>query len=233
MTQWPPPFQPFDASHLLALLAIGVAVIVVAWLARWLLDVRGRAIAGGVIAVGLLLHEVGKVVIRVHGYGDRLADSLPLHLCGLAALMTAWVLWRHSNRVHEIAYFWGIGGTLPALLTPDLPYDYPHVFYFLFFGGHGLILVGVFYATAVLGLRPSGRSVPRTVAASIVLVAVMAPVNWLLDANYLYLRAKPEGSTLVDFMGPWPWYVAVMFALGILVCLICYAPLALVGRTTR
>ena len=185
------------------------------------------------IAAALLLHEIGKVSIRVVGYGEPLAESLPLHLCGLAALMTAWILWQHSYRVHEIAYFWGIGGSLPALLTPDLPYDFPHPWYFIFFGGHGLILVGVVYATIVFRLRPTARSILRTALASLALVAVMLPVNLLLDANYLYLRARPEGATLIDYMGPWPWYILAMIASGLLVCLLCYAPLALARRATR
>lgn len=225
--EWPPTFSLFGTGHVGALAAIVVASVSVPLLARRLLEPRGQAIGGGVLAVGLLLHEAVKVPIRVHGYGEPLTESLPLHLCGLAALMTAWVLWQRSYRVHEIAYFWGIGGSLPALLTPDLPYDFPHPWYFIFFVGHGLIVLGVVYATVVHRLRPTLRSVAKTVAASIALVIVMTPVNWLLDANYLYLRAKPEGATLIDYMGPWPWYVAVMFAAGAVVALACHAPLAL------
>jgi hypothetical integral membrane protein (TIGR02206 family) len=224
---WPPTFEPFGTAHLSALAAIVLAAAVVPLLAARLFDARGRAIGGMVLAAGLLLHEIVKVPIRVHGYGEPLTESLPLHLCGLAALMTAWVLWRRSYRVHEIAYFWGIGGSLPALLTPDLPYDFPHPWYFIFFVGHGLIVVGVVYATVVHRLRPTFRSVGKTFVASVALVAVMIPVNGMLGANYLYLRAKPEGATLVDYMGPWPWYVAVMVVAGLVVTLACYAPLAL------
>lgn len=226
------PFDPFGAGHLSALAVIVAATFAIPVLARALLDERGRAIGGLVLAGGLLLHEVSKIFIRAYGYGEPLAESLPLHMCGVAALMTAWVLWRHSYRVHEIAYFWGIGGTVPAVLSPDLPYDYPHPWFFIFFGGHGLILAGVLYATVVFGLWPGLRSVIRTVYASLGLVAAMVPVNWLLDANYLYLRAKPETATLIDYMGPWPWYIGVMFASGLLVCLLCYAPLA-VARSRR
>jgi len=230
---WPPPFQPFAPDHLAALAAIPLVVALIPWLARRLLHPRGQARAGLALAAVLVAQEIAKVAIRVYGHGDRLAESLPLNLCGLAALMTAWVLWRQSYRVHEIAYFWGIGGSLPALLTPDLPYGYPHVFYFLFFGGHGLVLVGVVYATAVLDLWPTLRSVGKAALGALALVAVMMPVNALLDANYLYIRAKPEGDTLIDWMGPWPGYVAVMAGVGVIVCLLCYVPLALIGRDRR
>lgn len=196
---WPPPFEPFASGYLSALATIAAASVLVPGLARRYLDARGQRVGALVVAAALLLHEIAKVPIRVRGYGDPLAESLP------------------------------------ALLTPELPYDYPHPWFFVFFGGHGLIFVGVLYATVVVGLHPALASLGRTLVASLGLIAAMVPVNAALEANYLYLRAKPEGATLVDLMGPWPWpwYVPVMAASGLLVCLLCYAPVALARRLRR
>jgi len=35
-------------------------------------------------------------------------------------------------------------------------------------------------------------------------------VNLILDENYLYLRAKPHGDTLLDAFGAWPIYLVVV-----------------------
>jgi hypothetical integral membrane protein (TIGR02206 family) len=32
-------------------------------------------------------------------------------------------------------------------------------------------------------------------------------VNALLDTNYGYMNGKPEAASLLDHLGPWPWYL--------------------------
>ena len=31
--------------------------------------------------------------------------------------------------------------------------------------------------------------------------------NILLKSNYSYTMSKPESATILDLMGPWPWYI--------------------------
>ena len=37
----------------------------------------------------------------------------------------------------------------------------------------------------------------------------------LFDGNYMYLRRPPRGDSLLDLMGPWPWYIASVAALAL------------------
>lgn len=226
-----PDFNAFGSAHVSALIVIAIVSASLPLLARRLFDQHGQHVLALVIAIALVLSEISKIAVRTLGYDEPLAESLPLHLCGIAAFLMAWVLWRYSYSVYEVAYFWGIGGSLPALLTPDLPYDFPHPFFLIFFGGHGLIILGVLYATLGYGYRPRWHSIGKTITASLALIAIMIPVNLFLDSNYLYLCARPEQATLIDYFGPWPWYVPVMFAIGLALCLACYAPFAIAGRS--
>jgi uncharacterized membrane protein YwaF len=36
--------------------------------------------------------------------------------------------------------------------------------------------------------------------------SVMA-VNWAADTNFGFLMEKPRGATLLDHLGPWPFYL--------------------------
>jgi uncharacterized membrane protein YwaF len=45
--------------------------------------------------------------------------------------------------------------------------------------------------------------------------ALAAVGDLLFDANYMYLREKPGESSLLDVMGPWPWYIASGAAFGL------------------
>ena len=36
---------------------------------------------------------------------------------------------------------------------------------------------------------------------------VAAAANGLLDANYMFLCAPPPTGSVLDYLGPWPWYI--------------------------
>lgn len=41
-------------------------------------------------------------------------------------------------------------------------------------------------------------------------------MNLILDANYFWILGKPPTPSLLDYFGPWPWYIvtAAFFALA-------------------
>lgn len=194
------PFTAFGPVHIGVLIVVAFVVVILPLQARRL-DCRGRQYMARAIAAALLLNEAGKIVIRVYGYGDPLRSALPLHLCAIAALLTAWMLLSRRYRLYEVVYFWGVGGSIPAMITPDLPVGFPHPIFIVFFAGHGLTLLGVSYATVVYGYRPVRHSIGKTLVATLLLVVIMTPVNLLLDTNYLYLRAKTGPAHANGFPG--------------------------------
>ena len=55
--------------------------------------------------------------------------------------------------------------------------------------------------------RPRARSWWRVLVATNAYAAVVAAFNAAFGTNYMYLRQKPESGSLLDLLGPWPWYV--------------------------
>jgi hypothetical integral membrane protein (TIGR02206 family) len=149
---------------------------------------------------------------------------LPLDLCTLSVFLTAWVLIARSQRIFEIVYFWGLGGTTQALVTPELFHGFPNAAFLFFFAGHGLVVIGVVYATLALRLRPYPRSVLRVAAMTLALAAAVFVINLLLGTNFMYLMAKPMQPSLLDWFGPWPWYLAGLFATALLTFAVLYLP---------
>ena len=76
-------------------------------------------------------------------------------------------------------------------------------------------------------MRPTARSLPRVMAASLVYLVAAALVDWALGVNYGFLRAKPLGQNLLTAMSPWPWYILELVLVGIGFVLIYYLPFAL------
>lgn len=226
-------FELFGLQHWISSgVTIGSAVLL-PWLVRRAADSRLQETLGRVLALCLVGYLVVGPVVRAGIYGFPLREHLPLHLCGASVTLGALMLWLRSFRVFEVVYFWGIGGVLAALLTPDLQMGFPHPLFLLFFAGHGLALTAVMYATLVLRFRPTFRSVVIAMGATALYALLIFPVNLLLGSNYLYLMRKPFQASPLDYMGPWPWYILGLAAVVVIVCLMCYLPFALQDRLRR
>jgi len=45
----------------------------------------------------------------------------------------------------------------------------------------------------------------------------------------MFLMEKPMGGSILDFLGPWPWYLLSLEFVGLLMLLLCYAPFAIIN----
>ena len=223
------PFILFGTAHMVTIVIVLIVVFIAPLLIQKLATRRAHQL-GRLFAAVLVSNEISNIYIAVSIYGNPLSLSLPLHLCGLAALLTAWMLWRQSYRSYEIVYFWSIGGSIPAILTPDLALGFPHPTFIHFFASHGLIILSTIYATVVLGFRPELRSVCKAILATLLLMGMIAPVDLILDANYMYLCQKPAQNTLMDYFGPWPWYILSLIGIGICIYILCFLPFRFIGN---
>ena len=55
-------------------------------------------------------------------------------------------------------------------------------------------------------------------------------VNPLLGSNYLMTAYKPDVTSLLTLLAPWPWYILEYEGVGLLIFLILYLPFAIVDR---
>ena len=153
---------------------------------------------------------------------------LPLWLCSVTSWSMPLLLLARSQRCYEWAYFMGVIGASQALLTPDLMiYGFPHFRFIEFISLHGLLIIAVVYMTAVEHFRPTWRSLPRVILAANVFWLFCGLINHWLGSNYLYTAGKLPTPSLLDWLGPWPWYLLVMEGLGLVFCLLLYLPFAI------
>jgi uncharacterized membrane protein YwaF len=65
---------------------------------------------------------------------------------------------------------------------------------------------------------------------SLVVAAVAAAADLITGGNYMYLREKPEHSSLLSVMSPWPWYIAEAAVLAIAMLLALQAITSAIRR---
>lgn len=131
-------FSIFGAAHLgaialtlatpLALCAVSrldnVTTIVITWLFVALL-------VGAETMKFILLHRDGELGVET---------AAPMHLCNWAMIAAVSALIIPNQWTYELCYFCALGGTLEALLTPDLSYGFPDPRFIKFFMLHGRVI---------------------------------------------------------------------------------------------
>lgn len=199
--------ERFGVGHLSLLAATAVAVALGAAIGRSRNLPLVRCLAY-VILAAMLLDPFTR-----HAHGElTLGKALPLHLCDTAAAVCAAALLTRRQLLFELAYFWGFAGVTQALLTPSpLPplFDPDTARYFV---AHGATLAGVACLLG-LGLRPRRGAWARAWLVTAAYAVPVGLIDWILGANYMWLRASPEGSVL-SLMGPWPFYLLGAAALA-------------------
>ena len=203
-------FTLFGVSHVLTLAVIVSLALATRPLARKASRTGKEHVVACLLAVILVGYQIVRMGILIGVVERPWSESLPLR----------------SYKIFEVAYFWGVGGSVAAMLTPDLASAFPDPVYLMFFSDHTVTVISVLYAVSGYGFRPRFRSVGVTVFVTLVYLLMVMAVNALFDTNCMYLRTKPEGASIIDYLGPWPWYVAGIVGPGCIVCLLCYAPFA-------
>jgi hypothetical integral membrane protein (TIGR02206 family) len=197
-----------STQHLAVLAVTAAGCLALGLAARRDPDAPWVTAACRLLAVALVVNEVAFHVVHQVDEGLSARGDLPLHLTDAATVAAVIALWRPLPLAFELTYFWALTATVQALVTPDLRQGFPDYRWWWFVIAHsGVVLAAVLLAW---GRRRTPRpgAVPRVLAATLAFTAVAAVGTVATGGNYMYLRRPPPGGSLLDVMGPWPWYIA-------------------------
>ena len=175
----------------------------------WIMPVAGA------LGILLVLSEAAWIPWLVAHRGWSADVGLPLHLCDAATLLAAAALWTRKQQLVELTYFWACAGTVQALVTPDVPEPFPSFVYFQYYSAHGGVVVAALFLVIGLRMAPGKGAVVRAALATAGYTAAVGLVDVVTGGNYMFLREPPPTPSLLDVMGPWPWYLATATVLGV------------------
>ncbi len=182
----------------------------------------------------LIVNEVGLWGYRmstVQSFSVFLQRYLPLHICGVVVFVVVFVLLRRNQTLYEIGYFWGLVGTLNAIITPQLWVDFPNYRFFQYFIAHGGIVVSVLFVTWGLKMRPTLKGLLRSFLLVNFYMVVIAGVNLSLKSNYMFICEPPDTKSPF-FFAPWPWYIPILDGVALVFFFVVYSPF-LIGDWLR
>lgn len=193
-----------------------------------------RAVRFGVASALVANYLCYAGYLWVHGTLEW-AHALPFQLCDwtMIAVVVALAIGGRSSWL-EVAYFWGIGGSLQAILTPNLPVAFPDIRFFSFFLEHCGIVIGITYLMITRKFRPTIGSVWRTLLWSEIYLVVALTVDFTTGANYGFLMQKPQAASLLSILSDsWPLYILQINGLALIFFALLYAPFAIIDLARR
>lgn len=158
-----------------------------------------------------------------------LSLDLPLHFCHLSLIFSVILLLKPSQYLFEITYFWGLGGAIQTMLTPDTTGFDNYLSYFLMHAHHAMIILTCLWLAVVDGYRCRPGSIKRTFILTNIIIWPVWFVDWLVDANYMYLMKRPPTDSPLVF-GEWPWYIINVELVALVLFLIINIPMVILRR---
>jgi hypothetical integral membrane protein (TIGR02206 family) len=185
--------------------------VVLVWLGRRQTGSQAR-LFGRVL--GALTAAIYAAVFGYSLFPFDVRSSVPLHLTDLATVVAAFAWWSQRRWAFVLTYYWGLVLSMQALISPALTgRDFPSLQFLGFWAIHLLVVWAAIFLTWGRGMHPRWRDYRVVVGVTLVWAAVTMTFNSLAGSDYGFLNGKPSTASLLDVLGPWPWYLVTAAAL--------------------
>ncbi|GAA0181318.1 TIGR02206 family membrane protein [Clostridium sediminicola] len=222
-------FELFGIIHISILLFVA-AIILFIYLKRD--KIKKLPLRSIEIILGLIMITPRVLLYFWYGtYESSLQEILPLYLCRITIMCTAFTLFTGKNNVRFVTYFWGMFGSILALIFVDTSgYGFPHIMFISFFVGHGLLAISVFYMIFIREYLPSYDDFKKAKLWTIIYILVACVVNRLVGGNYNYLERNPSVLNMpVEFVNS-IFYKLMILGSFLLIQCILYLPVHLIRK---
>ena len=182
-----------------------------------------KATFAKIVAIAVLGVKIAELLFRHHYYGETVAELLPLHLCPIVIILSIFMMFFHSEVLFQPVYFCSIGAFF-AILMPDIRDGMSNFASQSFFITHFFILFSTAYAFVHFRFRPTKAGFLCSFLLLVTLAFIMYFVNNKLGTNFLYVNHPPVTKSLMDFMGPWPYYIFSLAGIDIAISFFMYLP---------
>lgn len=219
-------FHLWDVTHLLTIGIILGLIVCIYLFRKKLIPIRGpiRIITGLLLILSRLSLDVW--YITTNQWSAQ--SSLPFELCSMASLLAGVMLLTKNRFLFEVLYFIALSGAAMAIATPDLYFGFPQYRYIQFFSDHFLLILAPLLMIWLYHYRITWRSVLTSFLFLNGLAAMVYIVNHLISANYMFLSEKPGGMSLLDILGPYPYYLLSLEVIAFVLFSLLYLPFLII-----
>ncbi|MEI7595058.1 MAG: TIGR02206 family membrane protein [Bacteroidota bacterium] len=209
-------FSNYGLEHFIIFLALTLFGFYLIYIAKTKWNEKQQKLFITLLCAFAAFTQLAKIPIKIYlGDFDAAAD-LPFHLCNIMPFALIYAMWKKDRKFFGIIFFWIMTGTFQSLITTTLSESLPNYESIRYWAVHGLISIAALYGVAVYGYRLTYKDAINSIIAIHFLAGAVFLVNMALNANYMFLNAKPEVTTMFDLLGPYPWYLLGMEPLAVI-----------------
>ena len=150
--------------------------------------------------------------------------NLPIQLCGISSLICCILPFlKKKDSLFQFVYYTGVIGGIMAILTPQMNYFDGSLRYYLnYYVSHSLIITLPIFMFLHLDLKLPKFSWFKIWIHLNILMAIIMPINFILESNYMYVNNAPEvNNPLV--IGEWPYYLFIWEPIVLIIAYLIYS----------
>lgn len=216
-----PGFVLFGFSHITVLAVIAISGLFLSQIVR-----KYPCLMRMVYTVLASILITTLIITTVYKFSQGILplQGLPFHITDLTAIIVFITLLTRKQWCFEISYYWGFSVGSFALLTPDLQCKVTCISSIMYILTHGIIVISAMVFTFGERRIPFTGSYMRAFVALNGYAILMGIFDVIFKTNYFFMLYKPQGKTLLDLFGPWPFYILVTDAFSFVIFYLLWLP---------
>ena len=136
-------------------------------------------------------------------------EDLPLNPCNWLAFVALAYRYTKKEWLWPIMYFFVWVFTFNAIITPALYENFPHFNFCKFWISHTGLVMFVVHLLRLKAPELQLKNLFHAYGALQIFTILCLLINYIVGdtANYFFLAHKPFSASILDILGPWPWYI--------------------------
>ncbi|ANC75903.1 hypothetical protein ABE65_003360 [Fictibacillus phosphorivorans] len=214
-------FRMFQWEHVLVLVFIFFVSI---GMHGYRITIRKMHIWKKILITGLIVSESTYHMWAVYNDLWDIYIFLPLQLCSFNILLCVLLLITDDRRLFAFVYLFGLTGAIQGLLTPELFQEPWHFRFIQYFVAHAFIVWTALYYAIIRSYTISWKLLFQSFLWLNMYALLVYIINVAIGANYMFLLRKPSNASLLDFLGPYPWYILSLEFVALALSLLIFIP---------
>lgn len=176
---------------------------------------KGSTLGGNFKLLMIIVLSLQQIILYSwYGFSGyfTIRESLPLYNCRIAIIFTILALITDKKLYKNVACYWGLMGSILALMMPDLdPFSFPHYTNISFFWGHIALLWSALYILVIDGYRINKVSLKLILYFTNIYHLAVYFFNVFAKSNYCYLMEPPFAKIFFESFMPQKAYSLLIF----------------------